>query len=48
MLFIHPQFSPITAIKLCNCFKVHWPYGEILELFPSSPATELGRTPVSL
>ena len=22
MLLIHPQFSPITAIKLCNCFKV--------------------------
>jgi hypothetical protein len=19
---IHPQFSPITGIKLCNCFKV--------------------------
>ena len=22
MLLIHAQFSPITAIKLCNCFKV--------------------------
>ena len=22
MLLIHPQFSPITAIKLCNRFKV--------------------------
>ena len=22
MLLIDPQFSPITAIKLCNCFKV--------------------------
>ena len=22
MLLIHPQFSAITAIKLCNCFKV--------------------------
>ena len=22
MLLIHPQFSPITAIKLCNYFKV--------------------------
>ena len=22
MLFIHPQFSPITVIKLCNSFKV--------------------------
>ena len=22
MLLIHPQFSPITAIKLCNSFKV--------------------------
>ena len=32
---VHPQFSPIKAIKLP-------------ERFPSSPATELGRTPVSL
>ena len=22
MLLSHPQFSPITAVKLCNCFKV--------------------------
>ena len=22
MLLIHPKFSPITAIKLCICFKV--------------------------
>ena len=22
MLLIHPQLSPIKAIKLCNCFKV--------------------------
>ena len=22
MLLIHPQFSPITAIQLCNCSKV--------------------------
>jgi hypothetical protein len=22
MLLIHPQFSPITATKLCNCFKI--------------------------
>ena len=22
MLLIHPQFFAITAIKLCNCFKV--------------------------
>ena len=22
MLLIHPQFYPITAVKLCNCFKV--------------------------
>ena len=22
LLLIHPQFSPITAIKLFNCFKV--------------------------
>jgi hypothetical protein len=22
MLLIHPQFSPITDIKLCNCIKV--------------------------
>ena len=49
MLLIHPQFSPITAIKLCNCFKVTiGPHGEIPEQFPSSPATELGRTHVSL
>ena len=49
MLLIHPQFSPITAIKLCNCIKSHhWPHVEIPERFPSSLATELGRTPVSL
>ena len=23
MLLIRPQFSPITTIKLCNCFEVH-------------------------
>jgi hypothetical protein len=22
MLFIYPQFPPITEIKLCDCFKV--------------------------
>ena len=50
MLLIHPQFSPITAIKLCNCFKVtiNWSHGEIPERFPSSLSTELGWTPVSL
>ena len=21
-MLLYPQFSPITAIKLCNCFKV--------------------------
>ena len=46
VLLIHPQFSPITAIKPCNCH--HWPHGEIPEQFPSSLAAELGRTPVSL
>ena len=41
MLLIYPQFSPITAIKLCNCFKVIIDlHGEIPERFPSSPATE--------
>ena len=50
MLLIHPQFSPITAIKLCNCFKVtiDWSHGEIPERLSNSLATELGRTPVSL
>jgi hypothetical protein len=50
MLLIHPQFSPITAIQLCNCFKVTFGglHGEIPEWFPSSLATELGRMPVSL
>ena len=34
MLLIHPQFSPITVIKLCNFFKVHHlPHGEITEGF---------------
>ena len=45
MLLIHPQFSLITAIKLCNCFK--FTIG-LMVWFPSIPATELGRTPVSL
>jgi hypothetical protein len=22
ILLIHPQFSPITVVELCNCFKV--------------------------
>ena len=48
MLLSHPQFSPITAIKHCNCFKVTGPHGEIPERFPSYPATELGRIPASL
>ena len=44
MLLILPQFSPVTSIKLCNCFKVNIGLtGEIPERFPSSPATELGR-----
>ena len=43
MLLINPHFSPITDIKLCN-----WPHVEIPEWFPSSPGTELGKTPVSL
>ena len=34
MLLIHPQFSPITAIKLVSH---HWPHGETPEWFPSSP-----------
>ena len=38
--------SPIIAIKIGNCFKVTTGLGEILERFPSSLATELGRTPV--
>jgi hypothetical protein len=29
--------------KLCN-----WPHGETPEQFPSSPVTELGRTPAFL
>ena len=33
MLLIHPQFSPITAIKPCNHFKVLWPHGEISDGF---------------
>ena len=46
MLLIHPPFSPITTIKLSNCFKVTICLkGEIPERFPSSPATEL-RMPV--
>jgi hypothetical protein len=45
MLLRHPQFSPVTAIKLC--FK-HWPHCEISVQFPSSLAIELEKTPVSL
>ena len=41
MLLIQPQFSPITAIKLCNSFKVTMTHGEIPEQFPSPLATEL-------
>jgi hypothetical protein len=48
MLLIHPQFSPITAIKLFKKVSLNWPHSEIPERFPSSPLTELGRTPVSL
>jgi hypothetical protein len=49
MLLIHPQFSPITAINLCNCFKITIGLMvKSLEWFPSSPATELGRMLVSL
>jgi hypothetical protein len=36
MLLIHPQFSPITAIKICNFFKVtvyHAPTLEFLIIF---------------
>ena len=44
MLLSHPEFSPITAIQLCNCFKVT--IGLIVEIpeqFPSSPVTEFVR-----
>ena len=47
MLLIHPQVSPITAIKLCNYFKVTFGL-RVKSLSRSSPATELGRKPVSL
>jgi hypothetical protein len=46
MLLIHPQFSLITTINAVTILKYH--YGEIPERFPSSPATELGRMPVSV
>jgi hypothetical protein len=48
-MLTHPQFSPITDIKLHNCFKVTIGLiSEIPERFPFSPVTELGRMPVSL
>ena len=44
MLLIHPQFSPITAFKLYNCFEVTIDLMmKSLRRLPSSPATELGR-----
>ena len=45
-MLIHPQFSPITAIKLCNCFKVT--IGLMVKSLRSVlPLWQLlGRTPV--
>ena len=47
MLLIHPQFSPITAIELCSCFKITNGVMVTSEQFPSCPAAQFRRTPLS-